>query len=1004
MLPALHPEAALKPQYQAYLTALKGAGFSGVIESRYGHRINHATDNSIYQLLPQAIIAPKSVEDLQIALRLGQTPAYADITFSARGGGTGTNGQALNDGIIVDTARFLTQVIEVDGESHQAQVQCGVIKDALNDQLKPHGLFFSPDLSTSNRATIGGMISTDASGAGSLVYGKTSDHVLGITAVLDDGSLLVTEPWDAEARAQLTGRAKQLAESVLLLCQQQQAAIEARFPKLNRFLTGYDLKHCYDANNDVLDLTRLLCGAEGTLGFVVEARLGLTPIPESRVLVNIQYDSFDSALRDAPALVNASATVVETIDATVLGFAKQDVSWHSVAELIEPSDHSDRFDGINMVEFAGEPDQVNAKVANLLARLDSKPPSILGYRVCRDLGEISRVYAMRKKAVGLLGAAKGARKPIAFAEDTAVPPEHLADFIVEFRALLDAQQLRYGMFGHVDAGVLHVRPALDLADPADEQLLYQLSDQVAELTQKYGGLMWGEHGRGIRSKYGPEVFGELFIELRRIKGWFDPSNRLNPGKICTPLGSDAEILPLETSSRGSFNRQISPMSREQYERAIRCNGNGLCFNYQKQTPMCPSYMASGDRVESPKGRADLMREWLRLLAERGVDLSAYPPRPASFWQRAKNTLQHSDDFSHEVYQGMQSCLACKACSGACPVKVDIPTLRSEFLHHYYRRYLRPLKDHLVAGLEDTLPLQTKMPKLINALSQNWLSRWALKHSLGYVDAPALSVPILRDRIAAQPQTLGELEAELKGMSEAQKQRSVLLVQDPFTSHYDAQVVADALALLSALGFEVRLVPYLRHGKPQHIKGFLDRFRHTAATTTEALNRLAQFGVAMVGVDPAMVLTYQDEYVEALGASAIRFEVQLLAPFLLQHLDNWQPRSAHGQQFRLMGHCTESSVAPQGAGQWQQLFSHFGAQLETVSVGCCGMAGTYGHEIGNLMRSKQLYQMHWAERLHGGTGEALVSGYSCRSQVKRLDNRHLRHPLQALLQLVQQERE
>ncbi len=999
MLPALDPRETLDPNYQDYLRVLRGAGFQGEIETRYGHRLAYATDNSIYQLLPQAALCPRSVEDLQIALRLACNREYAGITFSARGGGTGTNGQALNHGIIVDTSRHLTRVLAVDSTERTARVECGVIKDALNDQLRPHGLFFSPDLSTSNRATLGGMINTDASGAGSLVYGKTSDHVLSVTALLDDGSRIETGPWDAEQRAQLRGRAAQLAETVVALCRAQGELIEARFPKLNRFLTGYDLKHCYDPENDVVDLTRLLCGSEGTLAFIVEATLDLDPIPARRVLVNLQYDSFDAALRHAPALVAAEATVVETIDSTVLGLAREDIIWHQVAGLVAPESERDqaRFDGINMVEFAGEPSQVEDRLEALLARLQPGRDGVLGYKLCRDAASIGRVYGMRKKAVGLLANAKGPRKPLAFAEDTAVPPEALADFIAEFRAMLDAEGLSYGMFGHVDAGVLHVRPALDLCDPADERLLLSLSDRVAALTQKYGGLMWGEHGRGIRSQYGPAVFGPLFETLRHIKGAFDPHNKLNPGKICTPLHSDANLLPLDSVTRGSVNRGISPMSRAQYERAIRCNGNGLCFTYQSSTPICPSYKVSGDRVESPKGRAELMRAWLRLLAREGVDLTAYPPKPASLWQRWRNTRRDTEDFSHEVYAGMQSCLACKACSGACPVRVDIPTLRAEFLHHYYGRYLRPLKDYLVAGLEDSLPLQARMAGLVNLLTQNRISRYLVSQWLGYVDAPALSVPSLKARLdASQPKTLAELEQQLASASESQRQNLVLLVQDPFNSHYDAAVVEQGLRLLSRLGFTPLLVPYLKNGKPEHIKGFLDRFRRTAAGTTAALNRLAGYGVPMVGLDPALVLTYSDEYVEALGADAVQFKVQMLPQFLLGQLHRWRALAPGRGQYRLMGHCTESSVRPEGGEEWRRLFAHFGLTLDLVSVGCCGMAGTYGHERVNLERSQALYRMHWQAEVDADKPEALVSGYSCRSQVKRMAHQRLRHPLQALL--------
>ncbi|MGF7448163.1 FAD-linked oxidase C-terminal domain-containing protein, partial [Klebsiella michiganensis] len=233
---------------------------------------------------------------------------------------------------------------------------------------------------------------------------------------------------------------------------------------------------------------------------------------------------------------------------------------------------------------------------------------------------VERIYAMRKKAVGLLGNAKGAAKPIPFAEDTCVPPEHLADYIVEFRALLDGHGLSYGMFGHVDAGVLHVRPALDMCDPQQEMLMKRISDDVVALTAKYGGLLWGEHGKGFRAEYSPAFFGaELFGELRKIKAAFDPDNRLNPGKICPPEGVDAPMMKVDAVKRGTFDRQIPIAVRSSWRGAMECNGNGLCFNFDAKSPMCPSMKVSNHRIHSPKGRATLVREWLRLLADRGVD-------------------------------------------------------------------------------------------------------------------------------------------------------------------------------------------------------------------------------------------------------------------------------------------------------------------------------------------------------------------------------------------------
>lgn len=343
-----------------------------------------------------------------------------------------------------------------------------------------------------------------------------------------------------------------------------------------------------------------------------------------------------------------------------------------------------------------------------------------------------------KKAVGLLGNAPGRKKPVAFTEDTAVPPEKLADFIMEFRALLDDHQLTYGMFGHVDAGVLHVRPALDMCDPEQEVTLRKISDQVVKLTAKYGGLMWGEHGRGFRSEYGPEFFGDLFVELRRIKGAFDPDNRLNPGKICTPLNSNDPLVSVDATKRGAYDRQIPVRIRDSFKEALECNGNGLCFTFETTSPMCPSFKLSGDRRESPKGRAGLMREWLRQLESQGVDVLSEEGavehgvfRWKDLVDRALNTFAKARgeyDFSHEVMDAMQSCLACKACSSQCPIKVDVPAFRSRFMQLYHQRYLRPAKDYFVATVETYAPLMAKTPGAVNFfLKKQWVQKLTEKN-------------------------------------------------------------------------------------------------------------------------------------------------------------------------------------------------------------------------------------------------------------------------------------
>mgnify|MGYP000406835598 FL=1 len=1024
MLPRLSPQELVSPLYQEFAKVLATKDFTGDINFQYGARLAHATDNSIYQQLPQLVLHPRSKEDIQIITALGSEAHFNEIKFSARGGGTGTNGQSLTPGIVVDLSKYMNRILEINVEENWVRVEAGVVKDQLNDYLKPFGFFFSPDLSTSNRATIGGMINTDASGQGSLVYGKTSDHVLALESVLANGELLSTSPMSIAAAetiaAQDTTIAK-LMRQVLSSCRDNRALILQKFPRLNRFLTGYDLENVFNDDLSIVDLSRIITGSEGSLAFVCEAKLNLTAIANAKTLINIKYDSFDSALRHSPRLVSAKATSVETIDSKVLNLAKQDIVWQLVSDMLQDVDGA-IMDGINMVEYNGDSvESVAEQVTALCAELDkdiANKAGVIGYQVTSDLASIAKLYTMRKKAVGLLGNTKGSQKPLAFAEDTAVPPENLADFIAEFRELLDGHGLHYGMFGHVDAGVLHVRPALDMCDPEQEILLRKISDKVVALTAKYGGLMWGEHGKGYRSEYGPEFFGAtLFSELRKIKAAFDPLNKMNPGKICTPFHSSEKLVSVDDKKRGFYDRQIPITVKNSFNSALDCNGNGLCFNYDANSPMCPSSKVTRDRRHSPKGRAGLMREWLRLVEAKGVDILALEQN-IQHWSvkrlldKIKNRFnrlsneQVNDDFSHEVMEAMQGCLACKACASQCPIKVDVPDFRARFINLYHSRYFRPLKDHLVANVELMTPVMAKAPKIVNSILSSTIYDKLSRASIGYVDTPLLSVPTLTQRATAHNFLVFDLE-KLKKLSASDRAKSLLIVQDPFTSFYDAQVVEDFMLLAEKIGFRPILLPFKPNGKPQHVKGFLAKFAKTAKSTADFLNQIHQLDMAMVGLDASLALCYRDEYKQTLGQHRGNFEVKLAHEWLISIIDqqniNTRDDIADSDQniaYKLFAHCTEKTALSGSEGQWQHIFKHFGLSLSSIAVGCCGMAGTYGHEKVNLANSKALYEMSWQEKIANlATEQILVTGYSCRSQIKRLDNRVTQHPVQALLKAL-----
>nr|WP_297460259.1 FAD-binding and (Fe-S)-binding domain-containing protein [uncultured Halomonas sp.] len=1042
MIARLEPLSRLDERYVAFIDALDAQGFAGDIAPDYANRTVLATDNSIYQRLPQAVLYPRDAEDLERIARLAARDDFHGIALTPRGGGTGTNGQSLTDGLMVDVSRYMNRILDIDVENRRVRVQAGVVKDQLNAALKPHGLFFAPELSTSNRATIGGMISTDASGQGSCEYGKTRDHVLALDTVLLGGERLSSLPLtedELEALCERTDIIGDIHRTARGIIDTQREQIDACFPKLNRCLTGYDLAHLRTPDGR-FDLNSVLCGAEGSLGFLNEATLNVLPTPRHSTLINVRYASFMDALRDAKALMNASnrPTSIETVDDKVLLLAMEDFVWDSVSTFFPEGDRAAR--GINLVEFnADDPDELAAKVAAFTQHLSSDDSiERLGHTLARGREQIGKVYAMRKRAVGLLGNVQGEKRPLPFVEDTAVPPEHLADYIGEFRAALDARNLDYGMFGHVDAGVLHVRPAIDMKDPEQEALIREISDEVAELTHKYHGLLWGEHGKGVRSEYAPKFFGELYPALQRVKAAFDPHNQLNPGKIATP----SSILPPETAgrtsttditateepvrlidpglltidgvpTRGQLDRQIDERVWQAHASAVYCNGNGACYNYDPDDAMCPSWKGTRERIQSPKGRASLMREWLRLQGNSGIDVieESRKKKAEGTWGfirdlplRVKNSFlqrRGEADFSHEVYDAMAGCLACKSCAGQCPVKVNVPEFRSQFLEVYHGRYQRPLRDYLIGGLEFMIPHLASVAPLYNAALQNRLVERLMARHIGMVDSPLISRASLKKQLVAwgineaTPTSLGLL-------TERQKARSMILVQDAFTSYFESKLVMDIVELLSRLDIRVFVAPFSANGKPLNVQGFLGAFERTAEKQARRLRALAEFGVPLVGVDPAMTLTYRQEYAKALGAESTP-EVLLLQEWLVTLGKRLVPSDIRlgDPGFRLLSHCTEKTNAPGSPKAWQQVFAAFGLELELLDAGCCGMSGTYGHETRNLQTSKTIYGLSWQALVDddANAGRLLATGYSCRSQAKRLSKTNLPHPLQGLLDSI-----
>lgn len=1010
VLPRVDPLASVDANVAAFLAELQRNGFTGDIGTDYATRLTAATDNSIYQVLPAAVIFPRATTDVALALRLIDEPRFHTVAVTARGGGTGTNGQSLTSGVVMDLSRHMAKILALDLDAGFVSVQPGVVLDDLNAFLEPHGVHFAASLAPSNRATLGGMIATDASGEGSRVHGKTSRHVIDLEIVLRGGVVHRTARIAGAALDALSiepGIVGQAHKLVREIATGRREEIASTFPKLLRYMTGYNLAHMAASDGSSVDLAQLVTGSEGSLGVVTGARLRLTPVERHHALLVLRYPSFDGAVASADWLVATDPTAVEALDETVLTLAKGDVIYHRVRDFLVDGS-ADPTRAINLVEYGGDDEAtVKAKVDGLLVEIARRQETLgapHGYGLTWRADERESLWNLRKKGVGLLGNAPGPRKPVPFVEDTVVPPQHLLAYVREFRALLDAEGLRYGMFGHVDVGCLHVRPALDLKDPADEARVRRITDAVTALVTRYGGLLWGEHGKGFRSELVPHHFGPvLYPELQRIKALFDPRNQLNPGKVATPAGARHHLARVDGPTRGALDRQIDGADREALSTIIHCNGNGQCFDTSVDSIMCPSSKITRDRIHSPKGRATLMREWLRLLAGSGVvatrTLHALGSLPwiVRLWQRFAHSAR-SQDFSHQVYDAMAGCLACKACATQCPVRVDVPDFRAQFLELYHRRYARPLVDHFTALLERMLPFMAVAPRLMNALMGSAFGRWLTTTVIGIADAPLLDPVTAKERLAKHGIPISDLAA-LQRLPE--DKRVVIVLQDAFTTFYEPGVLEASCLLLRAWGLEPHVLPYFENGKALHIKGFLRSFGRLVTRNAERLRSVASLGFPLVGLEPAVVLTYRDEYRKQLEGDP-GFQVFLLQEFLADRAPE-QTITANvptggAASFRLLSHCTEQALATQAPAQWAKIFGALGVSLEIVKTGCCGMCGVYGHEVAHKEDSLGIFALSWKRKIdiERDRPRLLATGHSCRTQVERALGFTPRHPAEALV--------
>ncbi|QIE45989.1 FAD-binding oxidoreductase [Pseudohalocynthiibacter aestuariivivens] len=924
--------------YDRLILALKDAGFRGDAETDTALRAAMSTDNSFYSILPDLVVAPRDAEDVVCCLSVLDRAEFATIPVTARGGGTGTNGQSLNHGVVFDMRRYMTRLLAVDQTGEWADVEPGIVLDDLNAQLRSHNLFFAPETSSSTRCTLGGMLSTDASGKGSRIYGKTSDNLLGVEIARAQGlvsSMALRPDWAAP----MLDAAEQAARSG------RQAFID-NTPKLNRRFTGYDLERACPENGG-FEWWRLLPGSEGTLGPITRIRIKLRRLPAAKRLVLAGFSDLRSSLAVAEELLAFDPTAIEVLDERVQTLAREAGLLDKLPEVLRAEGNAGM--AYAFIEFNGDDAEALDSRARACQTHLRQLPGFRAVYLSDTTEEIRKLWAIRSAGVGLLGKVKGRARPVSFVEDCVVPPDTLPEFLDGFLEILGRHGLDFGIYGHVDVGCLHIRPALDIDSREDRERLVQISNEVFALVNVHGGIFWGEHGKGVRGAYLEEWIGpKAYAALQAVKRAFDPSGRFNPGKL---VATDTPVMGIGTTPFRPFNpsREGDPL-----EKAFQCNGNAQCLSYAATTPMCPSFKATQDLRYSPKGRADALRSWHR-----------------------QQDADRLDVEETDLLDTLDTCLGCKACASSCPVQVDIPTMRAAFYARYYAERRRPLADRAMLLAERFSPWIMRVAPLARPV---WpLVRRGVERTLSMADLPErIAAPLPRSWYVSP----GELcRGDLPP-------RTVLLTMDWFTALYDGATQRDFFRGFEALGYRPYFVPMTPLGKIAGDLGDRKAFAGMAARHRDRLQAAAATGAPLLGIDPAYVMALRQDYQRQGLVAPI---VLLPQEFLAAQVRTGVTFPKLGGKADLFVHCTEATGVSGAREDWQVFFAALGMSIRTPETGCCGMAGIFGHRERHQRMSRKLFDLSWQAPLSSGT-EAVATGFSCRCQAARFGGRPLRHPL------------
>ncbi len=944
--------------------------FAGELRTDLASHVLYSTDASIYQIEPLGVALPRNLDDLSAVVELA---SKYNVPLLPRGAGSSLAGQAIGNALILDCSRYLDKIVSIDPQAATATVEPGVVLATLNRAAAKFGLRFGPDPASAERATMGGVIANNATGAHSILYGMAADHLLSSEVVLADGSLATLGEVRDDERPSGQSRMAQLHGAALDIRREYADVIKAHWPKTWRNSAGYRLnyllpwsaaqpprwsgEHYPPATLSTFNLASLLAGSEGTLAVIRTATVRLVPQPRHTLLAVIAYPSVVAACEDVPDVLRQAPSAVELIPQMLIRLARSVPAYAGQLGFVEGDPAA-----LLVVEFSGEePSTLEAQARGLRREL----------RIVKTIQEQNQIWNIRKVGLGLLDSRPASARTVAFIEDCAIPVERLGEFVREVQRILDAHGTTAAFYAHASAGTLHIRPILDLKTQSGTVALRTIAQQVLALTLQVGGAMSSEHGDGLaRSEWLKQTYGESLLEaFKRLKRAADPQSILNPDKLMDAPPMDTHLRYGAAYQARIWTPQTDFGRRGGLAQAIeQCNGQGVCR--KQDGVMCPSFQATREEAYSTRGRANL----LRALISRSL------------------SQPETEVMTEAVYQALDLCLACKGCTSECPSGVDMPRLKFEFMDRYYEAHRRPLRDYLFGYFHVLTALAGPMALLVNGTMQ--ISAFRRLLAKAFQISPQRPFPRFSRRRAQVKRSAGARPI-------------VLFLNDPFTHTIEPQVEQAAFDLLHLAGFDVRRLPVSGAGASLLSKGLIAAAQRHAAHVLDAAARVdPEFSLPVVGIEPSEVYTFKHEYHDLLPQRADETARRAANAWLLEEffvrsgvLARWQSLGLEQGVLNFHPHCHQRAEGPaadglpNGVEASVALLQACGYHVTVLQTGCCGMAGTFGYEAEHYELSMQIGALRLFPQVKAARAVPLAaSGAACRMQIEQGADVATEHPL------------